>query len=318
MQRARSPPTIVAVRHGVLGAGGVGGLVGGALARAGAEVLLLLRPETLSRFPGRLRVESAFLGDFEVEVATAPVLDREVDVLWVAPKATHLEAALHLASPERVGAAVVVPLLNGVDHVALLRARYEHVLAAAITVESERVEPGLVRQTTPFAFVVLAAGPRQEGIAEELRRAGFPVGLAVDEPTLLWEKLVFLAPLALTTTAMGAPVGVVQADAEWSRRLVQCHEEAVAIGVAEGATLDVQHLRRRFVGFAGGGMRTSMQKDFDAGSPLELDAIAGPIVRGGERHGIATPTTVELVRSVEARLAGERHVPPGEEARRSA
>lgn len=291
------------VRHAVLGAGGVGGLVAGGLARAGAEVLLLLRPETLARFPGRLRVESAVLGDFEVAVAAAPVLDREVDVLWVAPKATHLEAALDLAPPERVGAAVVVPLLNGVDHVALLRARYEHVLAATISVESERVEPGLVRQTTPFAFVVLPPGPRQEGIAEELRRAGFRVGLAVDEPTLLWEKLVFLAPLALTTTALGVPVGTVQADREWSLRLARCHEEAVAVGVAEGASLDAAELRRTFLGFSGGPMRTSMQKDFDAGRPLELDAIAGPILRGGQRHGLPTPATTELAELVEARLA---------------
>ena len=50
-------------------------------------------------------------------------------------------------------------------------------------------------------------------------------------------------------------------------------------------------------------MRTSMEKDFDAGRPLELDAIAGPIVRGGHQHRIATPTTEELVRLVEARLA---------------
>ena len=70
------------MRHAILGAGGVGGLVGGALARAGGHVLLLLRPRTLARYPRRLRVESVVLGDFEVDVATAAALDREVDVLW--------------------------------------------------------------------------------------------------------------------------------------------------------------------------------------------------------------------------------------------
>jgi 2-dehydropantoate 2-reductase len=52
-----------------------------------------------------------------------------------------------------------------------------------------------------------------------------------------------------------------------------------------------------------GELRTSMQKDFDAGLPLELDAIAGAIVRGGRRHAIGTPVTEELVRLIEARLA---------------
>jgi 2-dehydropantoate 2-reductase len=293
--------TIVCVRHAILGAGGVGGLVGGALARAHADVVLLLRPGTLARHPGRLRVESVALGDFEVDIETASALEREVDVVWVTPKATHLEAALELVPPALVGDAVVVPLLNGVDHVALLRARYEHVLASAIYVESERLEPGLVRQPTPFARVVVGLGPRQDEIADELRAAGFDVALGSDAMTLLWEKLALLAPLALTTTSFAVPVGVVQAEPALNARLVRCHDEAAAVALAEGATLDASRLRGALLGFSGGEMRTSMQKDFDAGRPLELDAIAGPIVRGGRRHRIATPATEELVRLIEAR-----------------
>src|SRR5687768_7727782 len=221
------------MRHAILGAGGVGGLIGGALARTGLDVVLVLRPETLARHPGRLRVESAVLGDFEVEVEIAAALDRHVDVLWVTPKAPQLESALALAPPQCVGEAVVVPLLNGIDHVALLRARYQNVLAGAMRVESERVEPGLVRQKTPFARIDLAPGPRLEELVDELRTGGFEVLLAPDEQTLLWEKLTFLAPIALTTTARGTPFGIVQAEQEWHARLVRCHEETVAVAVAE-------------------------------------------------------------------------------------
>lgn len=206
-----SARTIVRVRHAILGAGGVGGLVGGALARAGADVLLLLRPERRARHPARLRVESVVLGDFEVKVATTSALDREVDVLWVTPKATQLGAALELAPARTRRRGVVIPLLNGVDRVAVLRERYRHVLAGAIRVESERGEPGLVRQKTEIARVDLrrlAAG----GDRGELRATGLEVGLAPDEPMLLWEKLAVLAPLALATTARGAPVGSVQED----------------------------------------------------------------------------------------------------------
>jgi 2-dehydropantoate 2-reductase len=291
------------VRHAILGAGGVGGLVGGALARTGAEVLLLLRPETLARHPSTLRVESVVLGDFEVGVATASGLDREPDVLWVTPKATQLKSALELAPATVVGDAVVVPLMNGVDHIAALRRQYTHVLAGAMFVESERVEPGFVRQKTSFAHLALAPGPRREQIADELRAAGFEVTLADDEPTLLWEKLVLLAPLALTTTARGVPVGQVRADPEWNGLLMRCHEEAVAVGLAESAALDPPRLRRVLLEFRGGEMRTSMQKDFDAGRPLELDAIGGAIVRAGRRQRIRTPVTEDLIRRVEARLA---------------
>lgn len=291
------------MRHAILGAGGVGGLIGGALARTGADVVLVLRPETLARHPGRLRVESAVLGDFEVEVEIAAALDRDVDVLWVTPKAPQLESALALAAPERVGEAVVVPLLNGIDHVALLRSRYTNVLAGAMRVESERVEPGLVRQKTPFARIDLAPGPRLDELVDELRTAGFEIVLAPDEQTLLWEKLTFLAPIALTTTARGAPFGVVQAEAEWHARLVRSHEEVVAVAIAEGARIDRDAVRG-MIDFPGGEFRSSMQKDFDAGRPLELDAIAGAVVRAGRRHGIETPATEELVALVEARQGG--------------
>jgi 2-dehydropantoate 2-reductase len=291
------------MRHAILGAGGVGGLIGGALARTGAEVELLLRPEMLAQHPSTLRIESVVLGDFEVGVAIASRLDREPDVLWVTPKATQLESALGLARATVVDDAVVVPLMNGVDHVASLRGQYAHVLAGAIFVESERVEPGLVRQKSSFARVALAPGPRRDEIASELRAAGFEVTLSDDETTLLWEKLVLLAPIALTTTARGAPVGEVQADPEWNGLLMQCHDEAVAVGLADKASLDPARLRRTLLEFRGDEMRTSMQKDFDAGRPLELDAIGGAIVRAGRRHEIGTPVTEELMRRVGARPA---------------
>lgn len=282
------------MRHAILGAGGVGGFIGGALARGGAEVVLLLRPETLARHPAQLRVESVVLGDFAVDVDLTTELDREVDVVWVTPKAPQLEAALELAPVDVVGEAVVLPLMNGIDHVALLRARYKEVLAGAIRVESERVEPGFVHQKTPFARLDLGPGSRQGEIAEEVRATGIDVVLAPDEPTVLWEKLSLLGPVALTTTARGAPVGTIQEEPDWRTRLLECHDEAVSIGLAEGARLDPPQLRQVWE-LPLGELRSSMQKDFEAGRPLELDAIAGPIVRAGRRHEIPTPATEELI-----------------------
>ncbi len=77
----------VGMRHAFVGAGGIGGFLAAALARAGAEVVLLMRADALERYGGRLIVESAVLGDFDVSVRAAPGLEEEVDVLWVATKA---------------------------------------------------------------------------------------------------------------------------------------------------------------------------------------------------------------------------------------
>ncbi len=285
-------------RHAVLGAGGVGLLVGGSLARAGRDVLRLVREESLADHPGEVRVESAVLGDFAAAARAAASLEEPVDVLWVATKATALEEALPLAPPERVGLAV--PLLNGVDHVARLRERYPRVLAASISVESERLAPGRVRQSSPFLRIVLAPGG--EELAEELRAAGLPdVTLAAGEAEVLWSKLAFLAPLALATSALGQPFGAVRDDPAWLDRFERCRDEVCAVAAAEGAPQDVGRLRA-FAAAAAPGMQSSMQKDVAAGRPPELDAIGGAVLRAATRHGIPVPATEELVALVRRRV----------------
>ena len=278
------------MRHAILGAGGIGGLLAAALARAGGDVILLLRPDSLERYDGRLNVQSVVLGDFEVEVPATAMLDRDVDALWVTTKATQLEASLVLAPPERVGAAVVIPLLNGVDHLALLRTDYRNVVAAAIRVESERLSPNRIRQSSPFVRMELAGA---QPIADEVRAAGIDCSLRLDELSLLWDKLAFLAPLALATTALGASLGGVRED----ERYQGCQDEALAVARAEGADIDVEAMRA-LQASAPDAMQSSMQKDVAAGREPELDAIAGPILRGGHRHGIPVPNTDALVRLV--------------------
>src|ERR1700678_788204 len=153
------PETVSApLRHAILGAGGVGGLIGACLAHSGASVTLVVRRETLANYPKQLRLESPF-GNFTVEVAVAAEVPA-VDVLWITVKATQLESSLAaLKNPDAVRA--IVPLLNGIDHVPLLRARYgaECVIPATIAVETERVAPGHIVHRSPFAMLnVLSAG----------------------------------------------------------------------------------------------------------------------------------------------------------------
>ena len=60
---------------------------------------------------------------------------------------------------------------------------------------------------------------------------------------------------------------------------------------------------RAFIDSISGALRSSMQKDVAAKRPLELDGIAGPIVRGGKRYGIEVPVTRELMAAVQAKAA---------------
>jgi 2-dehydropantoate 2-reductase len=289
------------MRHAILGAGGVGGLVGACLAHVGASVTLVVRCEALANYPKQLRLDSPF-GKFAVDVAVTAEVPA-ADVLWLAVKATQLEQALiSFKNPDSVRA--IVPLLNGIDHVALLRARYgaDRVIPATIAGEMERVSPGHIVHRSPFAVLnVSSAGRALLGrTLDQLQHIGFTCRFIDDEPTLMWGKLVFLAPFALTTTAANKTVGEIFSDPQWRSLGEACVREACAVAVVEGAKVDAEKVLSGAAGMPGT-MRSSMQKDVERHYPPELDAIAGPILRGARRHGIEVPATKKLVAAVEQR-----------------
>jgi 2-dehydropantoate 2-reductase len=289
------------LRHAILGAGGVGGLIGGSLAHLGDPVTLILRPEALAAYPPQLRLDSPF-GNFLVDVATAAEAP-PCDVLWITVKAPQLETSLRAVThPETVRA--IVPLLNGVDHLAFLRSRYgnEKVIAATIAVESERVAPGHIIHRSPFANLnVSSAGqPLLGETIAQLQQLGFACRFIDHEPTLMWGKLVFLAAFALTTTAADYTIGQILSDPTWREMGLSCIREGSAVAAAEGAKLDIENMIAAALKMPAN-MRSSMQKDVEQGKTPELDAIAGPILRGARRHGIPIPATTKLVAAVEQR-----------------
>ena len=289
------------MRHAVLGAGGVGTFVGAALARTGRDVVLLMREESLARYGGVVHVESALLGDFEAEVPAAATLERPVDVLWVTTKATQLRDALERIPDGAAANAIVVPLLNGLDHVELLRRRFGStaVVPASIAIESERVEPGQVRQLSPFAIAVVSPDPYAEGLRSELANAGLAASIGESEAGVLWGKLALLAPLALPTTLRGSELGAVMADPAWRERLEGCVREVVAVADADGVQLDAETIIA-WIERVPADFRSSMQKDREAGRPTEVEAIGGSVLRAAARHGLDAPTTQALVDGIRA------------------
>jgi 2-dehydropantoate 2-reductase len=131
---------------------------------------------------------------------------------------------------------------------------------------------------------------------------GFSCRFIANEQTLLWSKLCFLAPFALVTSASGMNAGEILADAAWKLKLTAAASEASAVANAGGAEIDARQVQGVFAN-SPPEMRSSMQKDLAARRQLELDAIVGPIVRGGERYGIDVSTTVRLMAEIQAKAA---------------
>ena len=290
------------MKHAILGAGAIGGLVGTALASLGEDVTVVVRPERLPSFPGNLLLERpSGSGSITAPAKAVATLTEPVDVLWIATKTYQLQTALDVV---RVVPGCVVPLLNGVDHIAVLAARFgsERVVPATIAVEAERIAPGRFIQRSPFVRLNVAGRgePLLGVIVAGLGDLGFNCQFIQNEQTLLWSKLCFLGPFALVTSASGLNVGEIFADARWKQRLSSAIAEACAVANASGAEVDALQLQAVFDGVPPD-MRSSMQKDLAAGRQLELDAIGGPIVRGGERYGIDVSTTVELMATIRSK-----------------
>lgn len=281
----------------VLGPGGVGGLVAAALARAGTRTTVVAREDTAARIArDGLRIRSVRLGEFQQDVAAVSRLTEPVDLLIVATKATGLSAAL-----ERVATAprLVLPLLNGLDHLALLRARWpDRVCAGVIRVESDRPEPGLIVQTSPFLRIDLAPEtPDTLAAAHLLRDAEIPTKVGSSEAEVMWRKLVRLNALACTTTAFGVPLGEVRNHPRRRLALQGAIEEAAAVARAEGAAIAGGEVLGELAE-AHPELTSSMARDVAAGRKPELDAIPGAVLRAAERHGLACPTIAALVERI--------------------
>jgi 2-dehydropantoate 2-reductase len=302
------------MRVAVLGPGGVGGLLAGVLARSGTEVVVVARESTAALIErDGIRVQSVIFGDFVARPRAVARLREPVDALIVATKATGLEPALariETASSPEAEPPVVLPQLNGLEHLALLRERFapESVLAGSIRVEADRPQAGVVVHTSPFLLVSMASHapavrPHMQALADALTRAEVPVQVLDSEPQVMWSKLVRLNALACTTSAYDVLLGQIRSTPSLRADLEGSIEEACAVGQAEGAP-DLDPVKAiAELEAAHATLGSSMQRDIAAGREPELDAIPGAVLRAGARHGIPCPTIERLVALIEARIA---------------
>ncbi|MGI8715769.1 MAG: ketopantoate reductase family protein [Solirubrobacteraceae bacterium] len=295
----------MSLKIAVLGPGGVGGLVAAALARSGVDVVVVARAATAQALGETgLSVRSAMLGDFTAHPRAVPLLTDRVDALLVATKATALMASLQrVAAPP----GLVVPLLNGVEHVAVLRRRFGEpcVAAGVIRVESDRPRIGEIVQPSPGCRIDLASGrpalaPALAALAQTLQTAGITARIGDSEADVMWSKLARLCALALTTSAADRPLGFVRSDPRWRSALDNAVTETVRVAVAEGARLHAAQTLTELES-AHADLGSSMQRDIAAGREPELDAIAGAVLRAGARHAIRCPTVGWLTERVAAR-----------------
>jgi len=296
------------VRIAILGSGAVGGYYGAKLARAGHEVTFIARGAHLQAIRERgLRVKTV-LGDFTVH---APAEDdasrvRPVDVVILAVKTYDNPTALPLIAPMMGPATAVLTIQNGVDSPTQAAAVVgeEAVIGGTTYIATALSAPGVIEQTGTHRRIVFGEvfgvlprlTARVRAIHEALAAADIQSEAVGDGRVPIWEKFIFLAPLAGFTGASRLPIGPLWADAAIRAQFLDGCREVERLARAEGVAVapDVVDRIDAYVRGIPGTMRSSLLIDLSQGKRIEVEALQGSVVSLAARLGLPAPIMATL------------------------
>ena len=284
----------------IMGTGGVGGYFGALLHRAGEQVWFIARGEHLRAMQAHgLRVSSV-LGDFTIPVTATdnPVEVGVADLVLFGVKSYDTKAAAERMKPMIGPRTTILCVQNGVDTPEQLAAIYgkRAVLPAVVHIFSAVRAPGVIAQTggprkVTFGEADGSITPRVERIFEVLKKAEINCERSTRIMADLWEKFLFIAAIGGMTALTRAPVGEIRSCPESRAMLRAVMEEVQAIARAKRIPIAPNAVEQamQFTDGLGPESRASLYNDLAAGKRLELDALAGAVVRFGEEIGVATP-----------------------------
>ncbi|MEO8102753.1 MAG: ketopantoate reductase family protein [Betaproteobacteria bacterium] len=281
----------------ILGAGGTGGYFGGRLHQGGADVTFLVREKRAAQIAAQgLIIESPKdKVTLAVKTVVATSVKPEYDIVILSCKAYDLDASIATITPAMGPATCVVPLLNGISHVAALDAAFgrPRVMGGSCQIAATLTRDGVVKSLADAHLIIWGArDPAQAGLAKQLGEAfaNTVVDWQVSDNIMLdmWEKVAFLSTLAGMTCLMRGTVGDILSTPD-GRVLMQRYIDAcVAIATREGFAPRAHVVERynKFVNATGSPLTASMLRDLENGGPIEADHIVGFMLGKARAHGI--------------------------------
>ena len=285
----------------VVGAGAIGGYFGGRLLEAGRDVTFLVRPGRAAELADAGLVIKSPNGDVTLKNPPAVQADKlaeKFDVVLLSCKAFDLDDAIKSFAPAVGPQTSIIPLLNGMLHLDVLDAEFgrERVLgglcAIAVTLNDKREVVQLQpMQSLTFGERDGKSSDRVRAIAEMMASGKF--GAVASETILqdMWEKWVFLASLAASTSLMRASVGHILAAPGGKDFILGMLDECSAVAEAEGYAPRAPFLERTrgMLTAEGSPMTASMFRDIKAGAAVEADHVIGDLIRRGDAAKVPVP-----------------------------
>jgi 2-dehydropantoate 2-reductase len=283
----------------VVGAGGIGGYVGGRLLAAGRAVTFLVRPARERKLKEAGLVIRSPAGNLEwpsPPTVTAKGIDTHFDLVILSCKAFDLDSAIEALAPAVGRDTLILPLLNGMRHIDVLEARFgaQAVLGGQCVISTNLDKKGRILhfgelQNLSFGSLDGFVSPRIEAIAGVLSVAGIDVARSTEIIQEMWEKWVFITTGACCTCLMGSTIGdIVAAGATnvVTTLLDECSE--IAEGEGRAPRPDARKGVREMLTTPGSSFTASMFRNIQAGVRIEADHIVGDLLARGTDS--STPT----------------------------
>jgi 2-dehydropantoate 2-reductase len=304
------------MRIAVVGAGGVGGAFGAALAKAGADVTFIARGAHLAAMKSTgLKVESP-RGDTHLlptQATDDPKSVGPVDVVLFCVKLWDVESAGAAIKPMVGADTALIPLQNGVDAAERLApiVGKQAVMGGVANISATIAAPGVIRQTGTVMRMVFgelggATSARAEAFAALCGKAGID---GVASPTILtelWMKFILLASNASLMALTRLPVGKLRDDPDIAPWFTTAYEEVTAVGRAAGVALPADAVDKtlNFNRSAPPQLMPSMAVDLLRGNRIELPWLSGKVVALGRQHGVPTPTHAFMYAALKPYIMG--------------
>ena len=254
------------------------------------------------------------MGDVHIATPQTVTADRLAaaggfDLVLLSAKAYDLDAAVADVAPAVGPGTVVLPILNGLRHLDLLDRTFgaDRVLGGSCAIVATLTGDGAIRQMTDLHSLTYGErdGTRSERIGRiEAQMEGVRFQPRASEKILLemWEKWVFLATLAGSTTLMRAALGDIVAAPGGRAFIEALHDECQAVAGANGnaAREKVFAGARKMLTAEGSTMTASMLRDIEGGARIEADHIIGDLIERGRAKGVETPVLARVLTHLKA------------------
>ena len=288
----------------IIGAGAVGGYYAALLARTGQDVSVIARGAHRDAIRARgMQIISTAVGDFvaPMRAESDPAAIGPADVVVVAVKTYHNDSALPLIAPLLGPQTTVLTLQNGVDSAEEVEAvaGRARTIAGATYIATAIDGPGVIRQTGSHRRIVFGecfdagpeVSPRVRAIETTMKAADIHAEAVADARVPIWEKFIYLAPFAAFTGAARLPIGPIWADPEGRPAFMAAVAEVDAVARKSGIAVAADLLSKieAYVESIPPTTRSSLLIDLSQGKRIEVESLAGSVVRRGREVGVPTP-----------------------------